>query len=92
MARSKAPKQSSTRRKTSSAKGESPSRKPRPSASGRGNGCGALVSAQIDGDGAAPRLSLHQLLRQGKERGEVDGATVLRALPEHILKSAEKSP
>ena len=90
MARSKAPKQSSTRRKTSSAKGESPSRRLRPSASGRGNGSGALVSAQIDGDGAAPRLSLHQLLRQGKERGEVDGATVLRALPEHILKSAEK--
>jgi RNA polymerase primary sigma factor len=90
MARSKAPKQSSTRRKTSSANGESTSRRLRSSASGRGNGSGALVSAQIDGDGAAPRLSLHQLLRQGKERGEVDGATILRVLPEHILKSAEK--
>jgi RNA polymerase primary sigma factor len=35
-------------------------------------------------------VSLRQLLRRGKETGETDGMTLLKALPEHILKSPQK--
>ena len=35
-------------------------------------------------------LSLRQLLRSGKESGQVEGKLVLEALPDHILQSAEK--
>ncbi len=34
--------------------------------------------------------SLRQLLRRGKESGQVDGAQLLQALPEKILKSQER--
>ncbi len=36
------------------------------------------------------QISLRQLLRSGKEKGDVEGTAVLKALPDHILKSAEK--
>ncbi len=35
-------------------------------------------------------LSLRQLLRKGKETGEVQGAALLKALPKHILSSPDK--
>ncbi|MBW2281675.1 MAG: RNA polymerase sigma factor RpoD [Deltaproteobacteria bacterium] len=41
-------------------------------------------------NGAAESPSLRQLLRNGKESGVVDGAAVLKALPEHIRGSSEK--
>ncbi len=37
-----------------------------------------------------PVQSLRQLLRAGRENGEVDGQALLRALPDHILGSAQK--
>jgi len=37
-----------------------------------------------------PTLSLRQLLRAGREAGEVDGTALLRALPDHIMSSAQK--
>jgi RNA polymerase primary sigma factor len=36
------------------------------------------------------KLSLRQLLRRGKELGEVDGPVLLRVLPEHILAAPDK--
>src|SRR5262245_1761229 len=35
-------------------------------------------------------LSLRQLLRRGKESGEVDGSVLLGVLPEHILSVPDK--
>ena len=53
---------------------------------GAGRGNGAVVSSVDD----AGNLSLRQLLRSGKETGQVDGKLVLGALPDHFLASAEK--
>ncbi len=86
MTRSKTPKQSSTRTSPSIVKTEARPNTASPLAIVQGNGSGASP----DGNGAPPRLSLRQLLRLGKETGEVEGSKVLGALPEHILKSAEK--
>ncbi len=49
----------------------------------------SLGSASLS-NGAADPMSLRQLLRHGKEAGVVDGAEVLKALPEHIRRSSEK--
>ena len=70
-----------------------------------GNGHAASALAASNGhsgngsaatsNGAEPSLSLEamslrQLLRHGKELGVVEGAAVLKALPEHIRASSEK--
>src|SRR5262245_26899485 len=39
---------------------------------------------------AGEARSLRQMLRQGRESGEVDGTQLLGVLPEHILGSAQK--
>ena len=88
MARSKTPRQSaSTRKRTSKAKAASATATLKAAASAQGNGNGA---ATTKGNGSGPSLSFRQLLRLGKECGEVDGALILRALPGHILRSAQK--
>ena len=51
------------------------------------NGAGASA---VRSNGAADPMSLRQLLRHGKEAGVVEGAAVLKALPEHIRGSSEK--
>jgi RNA polymerase primary sigma factor len=57
----------------------------RRTASGGGT---ALAEAEPTRNGE-PR-SLRQLLRQGREVGEVEGNNLLRVLPEHIMGSAQK--
>ena len=54
---------------------------------GKANGKGRALSA--NGANGEAR-SLRQLLRLGKETGEVEGPTLLRVLPEHIMKSPQK--
>jgi RNA polymerase primary sigma factor len=49
----------------------------------------------VDGElagvvGGATTPSLRQLLRVGRESGEVDGSVLIKALPNHILSSADK--
>jgi RNA polymerase primary sigma factor len=52
---------------------------------------GGAAPARSEGDAARSEArSLRQLLRQGREFGEVDGAQLLGVLPEHILGSAQK--
>ena len=58
--------------------------------SANGAGAGASLSDAAISNGAADPVSLRQLLRRGKEAGVVDGAAVLKALPEHIQRSSEK--
>jgi len=55
----------------------------------------AAESSPESSEGASPRdssrpASLRQLLRRGRESGEVDGQQLLGALPAHILGSAQK--
>ncbi|MEE9279063.1 MAG: RNA polymerase sigma factor RpoD [Myxococcota bacterium] len=88
----KQPKQATTaRRKTASSNAAAP--KP----SSRGNGAAtaeAEAGANGQGNGKAEVRrgdpSLRQLLRRGKESGQVAGAQVLKALPVEILKSPER--
>jgi RNA polymerase primary sigma factor len=77
MAQRRAPRATSTER---SPRGAYPS----------GNGASSSGNGASTGNGSADRLTLRQLLRQGKESGVADGALVLRALPDHIVKSPEK--
>ncbi len=86
MSRSKSPKQSSTRNKQPSAKSGAHKKAPRLAAVVQGNGSAAATRR----NGARPPMSLRQLLRSGKVSGEVEGSMILQALPQHILKSAEK--
>ncbi len=50
----------------------------------------AAASRNGESNGVVHGASLRQLLRRGKETGEVDGPVLLRALPDHILKSPQK--
>ncbi len=86
MSSSKTPKQSSARSKQPARKSGAYKKAPRLAAVAQGNGSVAATR----GNGARPRVSLRQLLRSGKVSGEVEGSMILQALPEHILKSAEK--
>ena len=86
MSRSKTPKQSSTRNRQPSARSGAHKKTPRLAAMVQGNGSAAAIRR----NGARPPTSLRQLLRSGKVSGEVEGSMILQALPEHILKSAEK--
>ncbi len=86
MSRSKTPKQSSTRNRQPSAKSGAHKKTPRLAAMVQGNGSAAATRR----NGARSPTSLRQLLRSGKVSGEVEGSMILQALPEHILKSAEK--
>jgi RNA polymerase primary sigma factor len=52
----------------------------------RSNGAGNNGAIGI-GNGS---MSMRQLLRQGKECGEVNGAQLLKTLPDHILNSPDK--
>jgi RNA polymerase primary sigma factor len=56
----------------------------------RSNGAAASSKAQSNGELKRGELSLRQLLRKGKESGSVDGALLLKALPNPILKSPER--
>jgi RNA polymerase primary sigma factor len=56
----------------------------------RSNGAAASSKAQGNGELKRGELSLRQLLRKGKESGSVDGALLLKALPNPILKSPER--
>jgi RNA polymerase primary sigma factor len=47
-------------------------------------------SPSSEGSLRGEHLSLRQLLRKGRESGEVDGQQLLGALPEHILDSPQK--
>ncbi len=86
MSRSKTPKQSSTRNRQPSAKSGAHKKAPRLAVVVQRNGSAAAIRR----NGARPPISLRQLLRSGKVSGEVEGSMILQALPEHILKSAEK--
>ena len=55
-----------------------------------GNGRKVFSGADGTGNGRTGSMSLRQLLRRGKETGETDGAALLKALPEHILRSPQK--
>ncbi len=56
----------------------------------RSNGAAASSRAQGNGEAKRGEPSLRQLLRKGKESGSVDGALLLKALPDDILKSPER--
>jgi RNA polymerase primary sigma factor len=55
----------------------------------RPNGANGARSNGANGSGERA-VSLRQLLRLGKETGTVEGEQLLRALPEHILRSTQK--
>ncbi len=86
MSRSKTPKQSSTRNRQPCAKSGAHKKALRLAAVVQRNGSAAAKRR----NGASSPISLRQLLRSGKVSGEVEGSMILQALPEHILKSAEK--
>ncbi len=97
MARSKAPTTSSSaQRKLRASKqrqnGSSRRAEKRAKANGRANGSIPVAASGANGasNGHGQATSLRQLLRLGKELGEVDGPVLLRVLPEHILKSPQK--
>ena len=94
MAQAKTPRASSTRlrpTRASKARPRKASHDGADAAQGAGKSNGKLSDSNGNGEHAASHgLSLRQLLRRGRETGEVDGKLLLRALPEHITKSEQK--
>jgi len=92
MAPSNTPRKSTTRRtagnKASAARKTAKSAKPsKSSAAATGAKVSEATAASVQ---EMPAQSLRQLLRAGRENGEVDGQALMRALPDHILGSAQK--
>jgi RNA polymerase primary sigma factor len=93
MAQAKTPRASSTRLRPTRASKARPRKAGQDAADAAhagGKSNGKLSDASNGEHAASHGLSLRQLLRRGRETGEVDGKLLLRALPEHITKSAQK--
>jgi RNA polymerase primary sigma factor len=80
------PRKSAMRRAASSQRPAARKKPLSPIQKGSGDG----TSPASDGTLRAEHMSLRQLLRKGRESGEVDGQQLLVALPEHILDSPQK--
>jgi hypothetical protein len=80
------PRKSAMRRAASS---QRPSARKKPLSTVQKTASGGAAPSS-DGSLRGEHLSLRQLLRKGRESGEVDGPQLLGALPEHILDSPQK--
>jgi RNA polymerase primary sigma factor len=92
MANRKSPPASASRRKTSNRSGRSARAESGSNGKEASNGAAAAAGNGTNGvEGLINgRLSMRQLLRKGKEIGEVSGEQLLNTLPDHILNSPEK--